>query len=785
MHVVQLHEIFFSYLFVWPFSILFSLLVRARSRPLRAWHVAAIVFLGPIATLTILWIEFARPLKRADWQIPPSMPQAPRGRALKVLGYVLVAGLAWMFLTGAAIFLHPGWTRFYFGLIKAHAYAGYLLWLVFLLYVWKHARRFDTSLRLPLFFVCFVAALTVTVHTLNTVSSPWLLGLSVPLLWIGWRLGKALGRAVEQMTGVVATSGIALLVMMALTFATGAYIAEPLNSLLNNNMGLYVIYIHGAVPLLLLPWLVGVGVHHIRPRMAVEKRQRVWRIVAAYVPLHLLLLCGGFLYAHWKWYGADAGPHYLIPNSVTRLFHEARKHRETFATHTGPPPASHEGTFPKGYERILDDYTVCGDPRCHQSLVEQWKYSQHRFAASDLLFRKVLERLEREKGGPELNYFCLNCHAPSLVLSPDRAGGITLDRLKTSEGITCKSCHTMTEGTRTAHPRDGSYELRSEEPYPVTLGEPGYLTAWRGYIRWDLRLHFRNYSIPDLAVTGSQCAACHVASMPTFVTGLDKNMKVADLYTSWKNSIYPAQGKTCITCHMPERSRDERGFTYPDHRMPGLNTGLPLMVEGDDETLAGAQKTAEFTKELAKGESRWPDAIPFLALQIETREEPRPGEMFSISIKTTNTGVGHYFHAGPSTLNEVWLEVEITDGTGRRIFHSGGVDEASGNVDGSAHELGAQVFDSQGNLIRDCSIWRTASFSEGRRIEPFQTVEDRYDFAIPADCRFPLRIDARWNHRRASQAFMDWVYGGKGPSLPVVQLVSQTEWVQDSRQGPG
>ena len=232
-----------------------------------------------------------------------------------------------------------------------------------------------------------------------------------------------------------------------------------------------------------------------------------------------------------------------------------------------------------------------------------------------------------------------------------------------------------------------------------------------------------------------------------------------------------------MSCHMPQRNRDVRKFGYPDHRIPGLNTGLSLMVDGDEKTMEAVREYEDFTRELATGENPWPDSVPFLELRIESPDTVAVGEEMVLTVKTTNSRVGHYFHAGPSSLNEVWLEVKVTDADGRVLLHSGALDESSRNLDTDAHRLGARILDDAGNQIRDCGIWRVSSVEGARRIHPMETIDDTYNVLVPTESRGPLRVQARWNHRRASQEFVDWVYGGKGPEFPVVEIAAQLKTV--------
>ena len=777
MHSVQFHEILFTFTFTWPLSILFSLLMRMPKARKRRIGTFAIVLFGPIATLAILWKFFGRFWKIDSSAPPPCEERNERSRFLRRLGLVFLGGLSLTALSGVVVFLHPGWTAFYFASIKIHSWIGYAAWLTFYLYLFFHIRHYRSA-KAAIYTIVLTGLITAMIITLNYMAMA-ILVINIPLFIASIMVGKRMVRSFGAEGGARAyKAAVALTFIGVMTFSTGAYIAEPFNTWVNNNMGLYVLYIHGTVPLFLLPWILGLVVHHVWPRMELPTRNRLKTALLFGIPVYLILFIVFSVYQHWKWFGLDAGPHFWPPKIVTALYEEAISRRVTYVTHTGPPPAPLEGTFPAGYEQTLDDYTVCSTKECHPDIVNDWRPSGHRFAASNKFFLKVMERMQEDLGSAELNYFCLNCHAPSLVLHPDRIHGITVEKLKTSVGVSCKACHTMSFGTKTQRPWDGHYELRPEIPYPVSLSDPDYMEKWADFIRWDLRLHFKNYSIPDLSVSSELCASCHVSSMPSFVTGLADDMKVTDLFTSWKESTYAEQGETCVSCHMPQRTRDVRNFGYPDHRIPGINTGISLMVEGDEETMELVRKYENFTRELNTGRNPWPDSIPFLELEIETPEHIPCGQAFSVKVKTTNTRVGHYFHAGPSSLNEYWLELKITDAAGRVVFHSGSLDERNRAVDPAAHRLGARVLDDQGNQITDCSIWRVSGVEGARRIKPKETIEDDYAVSVPEKTPGPLEILARWNHRRASQDFVDWVYGGQGPAFPVVVLVTQSKTVQ-------
>lgn len=132
--------------------------------------------------------------------------------------------------------------------------------------------------------------------------------------------------------------------------------------------------------------------------------------------------------------------------------------------------------------------------KCHEEIYNEWASSFHAQAAISESFKNETNQYEFKR--------CLTCHAP---LAP--ASGTSRPQARTwkiEEGITCSSCHVV--GDRTA----GAIE--SKAPHG-TLKDPTFA---------DSKI----------------CASCHE---PT--------------YQQWKESSYGKAGKTCQSCHMPEKIR--------------------------------------------------------------------------------------------------------------------------------------------------------------------------------------------------------------------------------------
>lgn len=774
MHSVLLHEIIFTFTFVWPLSWICSSMMWPGFQRNRAPLIFAAFLLGPIATIALLWKPFLAP-----WTPDPS-PQSPsrpvRTDRLDAASWkVLLASCVLLLLSGIAIFYHPGWSDLYYNLIEAHSIFGLVTWPILFLFAYVHVKR-HTSPTTALLTLLLMALLSVLMVTLNEMNPRY--AVNLPLMaGVLFLVHVIRRRAGEYRLTTGFRAGMALLYILTLTFATGAYIAEPLNSSLNNNMGLYVLYIHGGLPLLLLPPLLAMILRHLplAHSAATPHSPRRWKIaLLILIPMFL----GSSVYAHWKWFGADSGSHVWPPGPIQHLYQERSGSADTveYRTDSGPPGQSQRDAYPAGYEHTLNDHTVCANSGCHPSLVRQWEFSSHRFAADDVFFTKVLQRMAEEKGDDSFNTYCLNCHDPVGVLHPDPSFMTSQEHRQTQLGITCKSCHTMTSVTKGPDLGSGAYALRPEIPYSVSIGDPDDVRRWAWFIRRDLRLHFKNYSNPLLFQSGEQCAACHRATLPEYLTGRP-DMVVADVYSSWARSPYPARGQTCLTCHMPPTTRDERGVYFPDHRFPGFNVSLSTLIERDDSTIEGVREFEAYSRVWLEGKA--PRSMDGPSLDVEVTAPPlaHPGETVPILVDTTNSRVGHYFPSGPSTLNEIWLELTLTDSDGRVLFQSGFLDK-DGEVEPSARRLGGEVMGSTGEIIRDCAVWKAVGVVGGRRLEPFQSLRDRFSIHLPGNTIGPIEIRARWNYRRARQSFVNWVFDDTSHTMPVVSFASASTVIQ-------
>lgn len=743
MTTILFHEIIFYFLFVWPLLFLFSLLVAPLHLRKSRKAILFLFLTGPIGTLYCLWKPFIYPHEKHTVAGNAPLKTSP-------LTFLLGLTLAVLFLTGAIIFFHKGWTKNYYTFIKWHSYIGYFSFVVFVLYMYRHIRRYAPR-KVAILTLWILLLLFFIIFMLNEINAYYLF--SAPLIFLiavtSYAVTRGLTDSVEEERLL---AGMGLFFITAMAYYTGIYLAEPVNTMLTNNMALYILFIHGSIAVLLIPLAMSFFYVH----RAVAHPQWFQRARRYSIPGYFALFLMFYTYAHQKWSGDKV---------------EWRPIKTTYSTEATLTPVKDAASFiPQNYERALDDYTVCDNSQCHASLVQQWKYSTHRFSGSNLFFQKVVEKFANDVGR-ESTRFCQNCHDPVGALQADKKKYSSPERWKDNHGITCKVCHSI---SHVNFPKgNGSYTIRREIPYPVDMSLANWKDEWRGYIRWDLRLHFKNYSNPPLYQSPEYCMACHRLVLPS---AKGKDIVIHDIYKSWQESDYAKQGIKCRSCHMDALMRDERGIYFPDHRFPGFNQSLSYMVADPRIPQKELKNFEVFTEKWIKGDVFMRSGVkqsPILGMKVTV--EKMKSKKLHFVVKTKNIRVGHQFPAGALDLNEIWLEIKITDKNNRVVYHSGFLNPDR-TLDSRAHKLGGKMVDKNGKPILFHNVWETQKILNVREILPGKSVLDTYKISVPRDTVYPLTITAQWNYRRARQDFVNWVFSGKGKQVtfPITTIVSLT-----------
>ncbi|MBF0351120.1 MAG: hypothetical protein HQM11_08805 [SAR324 cluster bacterium] len=231
--------------------------------------------------------------------------------------------------------------------------------------------------------------------------------------------------------------------------------------------------------------------------------------------------------------------------------------------------------------------------KCHPAQFEEWSASLHSQAMSPGLLGQyeVYDAVEKAR--------CDICHAPmseQWEQLPTSDGNWQtnnqFDRDLKSHGVTCAACHLRN------HQRHGP-PLR---PDRESLSEA---------------LHGAPFRTPFFE-TSEFCRGCHQHEANTFKPG---GKTVENTYMEWLESPAYASGKTCQSCHMPDRKHLWKGIHDKDMTASGV--AIRYSVSSDT---------------------------------------PQHGELFNATLTLENTGTGHYFptYSTPA----VFMKAAFLDETG-------------------------------------------------------------------------------------------------------------------------
>jgi len=400
----------------------------------------------------------------------------------------------------------------------------------------------------------------------------------------------------------------------------------------------------------------------------------------------------------------------------------------------------------------LANHLTLGCRDCHRDVYDQWAASAHALGAHNVRFMTLYNGTDvngaqspptryahhRDYGrlplppDPRQPYYgpgfkldfpegagnCAACHLPTSATEdpygsdPNDAAGVD------TQGTHCDFCHKIAAvklDPATARPRENmpgvlSIELMRPAPEPQLFFGP--------YDDVDVG--------PDtylpLMKQSEICAPCHTASF--------WGVPIYQSFAEWQASPYPAEGKTCQSCHMkpdgvttnfaPGRgvlARDPQ--TIPTHTFPGAS----------DEALL--HNTAELTLS-----AQWQD------------------KQIGVEVKVTNTGAGHHIPTD-SPLRQIFLVVTATDGRGQPLPLQAGptLPDWAGDLAGKPGVYFAKVLRQRWTgSMPTVAYWTPTRLVEDTRLPARATHISRYTFMSPHSGE--VSVEARLIFRRAYYALM-------------------------------
>ncbi len=242
---------------------------------------------------------------------------------------------------------------------------------------------------------------------------------------------------------------------------------------------------------------------------------------------------------------------------------------------------------------------------CHPQQFKDWSTSIHRDSMGPGIYGQLVEM---EQTDPATYILCSNCHTPLQEQIPFVAGDADyqvnahFDKTLQHAGLVCAACH-VRQHQRFGPPR------RAELP----AIPPGTVLPHGGFTE--------NAAYEDSAF----CKSCHQFEADGFALN---GKLIENTYEEWKQSPYPAQGKHCQNCHMPDRRHLWRGIHDPEM----VRQAMTVTVKPDAPSYA-------------------------------------PGDQMQTEIVVTNSGAGHYF---PTYVTpKVFIQAQLLDAQGMVIDGTG------------------------------------------------------------------------------------------------------------------
>ncbi|WP_045856216.1 multiheme c-type cytochrome [Teredinibacter purpureus] len=403
----------------------------------------------------------------------------------------------------------------------------------------------------------------------------------------------------------------------------------------------------------------------------------------------------------------------------------------TASTATSQPFPPHRATTTTGKEidhKNFDDAQVCGS--CHGEIYEEWQTSMMARAWEDPLYRALLNKASIATDGAVDN-FCTGCHTPIGLLSGQINSDVNRQAPGTENelhlpGVDCEACHNMSAINGL---ENGAYVLNAQiGDRPLKLGS-----------RSDAVSPYHDTEYSDLHTRSEFCGTCHNVSHPFNQVPIERT------YDEWYESTYRTDGVECQDCHM-KPVKGKAAIMGPEredrasHHFASANTTI-MQYFGDHKQADRARSLLATAAELEL---------------LEAPSNPIPGERTHFSLRVKNTGAGHKLPTGFPEGREVWLDITLTDASGKIVYSSGKI--TKGKTEPGTRNYKVHLGDDDGKEV-DIEVWTVSRILSDNRLLPKGYADERYEFVVPEWASAPLTLDAKLRYWPFSQAIADHLLG--------------------------
>jgi tetratricopeptide (TPR) repeat protein len=455
----------------------------------------------------------------------------------------------------------------------------------------------------------------------------------------------------------------------------------------------------------------------------------------------------------------------------------------------------------------------CGS--CHKDIYEQWNSSAHHFSSfNNQWYRKSVEYMQ-DVIGTRPSKWCAGCHDHAVFFNGrfDRPIKDQINTVEAQAGLGCTSCHSIVHVNSTMG--QGDFAIEYPPMHDLAVSDNKLLRWAHDFLLYvDPQPHretflktFHTQQTPEF------CSSCHKVHLDVPVNGY-RWIRGFNEYDNWQASgisgegarsfYYPPQPQKCVDCHMPLMASNDPGARdgkIHSHRFPGANTALPYVNEDHQQM----KITQDFLRDGAISvdifglvragvpqapveKKRGGPEEPRLASTFAVGEESmnfgaqqayisppvevlgpldkinagvRRGDSVRIDVVVRTRKVGHFFPGGTVDAFDVWVELEAVDNKGRKIFHSGLVeDDGKGPVEPGAHFYRSVLLDEHGNIINKRNAWMARSVAYVRLIPPGAADTIHYRLNIPENCGDTIYLKAKVNYRKFAWWNTQWAFAG-------------------------
>lgn len=460
--------------------------------------------------------------------------------------------------------------------------------------------------------------------------------------------------------------------------------------------------------------------------------------------------------------------------------------RVAAASSQGSIPTPDERRFPPSYitteghrELKPEDWTdprICG--QCHSYQYEGWNGSMHSNAFKDPVYQALWALAE--KADPSMRNHCGSCHTPigiatgTVEFDPNLGlhGGFIAPEVA-AMGVSCDVCHTIsgTNLMKTAVLEHGN------SSYVLDPGNTKRATVP------DAKSPYHETETSEHHAKSDFCGNCHNIFHP------GNNFPIERTYDEWKYSIYAQNDIQCQDCHMvaveianrvadtltkPEDLgvTDTEGFVglggpwrkfRHKHGFVGGNAVLTSVMGKTDP---------EKFEDLGRG-SNYEEAVKRLqgVASLKLEVTPKDGPLHQLRVRVTNERAGHHLPTSLTEVRQVWLEVVVTDETGKELLRNGTLDPRNELPD-DAVVFNAHAVDANGQ--HTSFPWEIVRFTDVNTIPPKGWKYGKYYFNVPAESK-EIKVTARLHYRSFAQHLADLLLGEGAVKVPSVEMVSVEE----------